>query len=140
MSVPRYIRLGLERVGLDPDVALDRGGLESMLGRQQQVVGFFSLALLLAPVVETLLLLDRMIYLQEQGEGEGPWAGGFVPPGGGGAQGAPTGHCPRGIGLPPALIEVSLARTPLHTGLPERENRASKHLSVLSNEDPKQLT
>jgi hypothetical protein len=33
------------------------------------VVAFFSLALLLAPLVETLILLDRLLYLQEQGEG-----------------------------------------------------------------------
>lgn len=38
------------------------------LAEQQQVVVFFSLALLLAPLVETLILLDRMIYLQEQGK------------------------------------------------------------------------
>lgn len=36
--------------------------------QQQQVVVFFSLALLLAPLVETLILLDRMIYLQEEGQ------------------------------------------------------------------------
>nr|XP_056709542.1 methyltransferase-like protein 25B [Euleptes europaea] len=68
MLTPKeYIRLGLERVGLDPHVALDQAALEAMLGQQQKVVAFFSLALLLAPVVETLILLDRMIYLQEQG-------------------------------------------------------------------------
>ncbi|KAG7214242.1 hypothetical protein INR49_023230 [Caranx melampygus] len=38
-----------------------------MLGQQGRVVVYFSLALLLAPVVETLVLLDRMIYLQENG-------------------------------------------------------------------------
>lgn len=32
------------------------------------MVVYFSLALLLAPVVETLVLLDRMLYLQEKGE------------------------------------------------------------------------
>lgn len=64
-------------MGLDPHMALDRVALEAMLGRQQEVVAFFSLALLLAPVVETLILLDRMIYLQEQGKGEGlPLIGG----------------------------------------------------------------
>ncbi|KAL8184907.1 UNVERIFIED_CONTAM: hypothetical protein K2H54_032001 [Gekko kuhli] len=67
LTAEEYIRLGLKRVGLNPDVALDRAALEAMLGQQQQVVAFFSLALLLAPVVETLILLDRMIYLQEQG-------------------------------------------------------------------------
>ncbi|XP_060112696.1 methyltransferase-like protein 25B [Heteronotia binoei] len=67
LTFEEYIRLGLQRVGLDPNVALDHVALESMLGQQQRVVAFFSLALLLAPVVETLILLDRMIYLQEQG-------------------------------------------------------------------------
>lgn len=39
-----------------------------MLKQQNRVVVYFSLSLLLAPVVETLVLLDRMIYLQENGE------------------------------------------------------------------------
>lgn len=39
-----------------------------MLAQQGRVVVFFSLALLLAPVVETLVLLDRMLYLQENGK------------------------------------------------------------------------
>lgn len=39
-----------------------------MLKQQGRVVVYFSLSLLLAPVVETLVLLDRMIYLQENGE------------------------------------------------------------------------
>uniref|UniRef100_A0A8C8SNE9 Ribosomal RNA adenine dimethylase domain containing 1 n=1 Tax=Pelusios castaneus TaxID=367368 RepID=A0A8C8SNE9_9SAUR len=62
-----YARLGLQRVGLDASVPLDRARVEAMLAQQQNVVAFFSLALLLAPLVETLILLDRMIYLQEQG-------------------------------------------------------------------------
>ncbi|XP_053134320.1 methyltransferase-like protein 25B isoform X2 [Hemicordylus capensis] len=67
LSFEEYARLGLERVGLDPNVSLDLPSLTSMLAQQQKVVAFFSLALLLAPLVETLILLDRMIYLQEQG-------------------------------------------------------------------------
>lgn len=39
-----------------------------MLKQQGRVVVYFSLSLLLAPVVETLVLLDRMVYLQENGE------------------------------------------------------------------------
>ncbi|XP_075763636.1 methyltransferase-like protein 25B isoform X2 [Pelodiscus sinensis] len=62
-----YARLGLQRVGLDPLTPLDQARVEAMLAQQQNVVVFFSLALLLAPLVETLILLDRMIYLQEQG-------------------------------------------------------------------------
>ncbi|XP_040900338.1 protein RRNAD1 isoform X2 [Toxotes jaculatrix] len=47
-----YARLGLDRVGLPPELPLDPERVETML---------------LAPVVETLVLLDRIIYLQENG-------------------------------------------------------------------------
>uniref|UniRef100_H3D618 Methyltransferase like 25B n=1 Tax=Tetraodon nigroviridis TaxID=99883 RepID=H3D618_TETNG len=63
----QYARLGLARVGLPPGLRLDPERVEAMLKQQGRVVVFFSLALLLAPVVETLVLLDRMIYLQEHG-------------------------------------------------------------------------
>ncbi|TKS82582.1 Protein RRNAD1 [Collichthys lucidus] len=63
-----YARLGLARVGLPPELPLDLDRVEAMLKQQGRVVVYFSLALLLAPVVETLVLLDRMIYLQENGE------------------------------------------------------------------------
>lgn len=62
-----YARLGLPRVGLPPDLPLDSACVEAMLEHQNRVVVFFSLALLLGPVVETLVLLDRIIYLQENG-------------------------------------------------------------------------
>ncbi|KAG6930153.1 ribosomal RNA adenine dimethylase domain containing 1, partial [Chelydra serpentina] len=67
LAFEEYARLGLQRVGLDPAAPLDRACVDAMLAQQQNVVAFFSLALLLAPLVETLILLDRMIYLQEQG-------------------------------------------------------------------------
>lgn len=62
-----YASLGLPRVSLPADLPLDTGRVEAMLKLQGRVVVYFSLALLLAPVVETLVLLDRMIFLQEQG-------------------------------------------------------------------------
>ncbi|KAM3873512.1 methyltransferase-like protein 25B [Diretmus argenteus] len=62
-----YARLGLARVGLHAGLPLDRDRVEAMLKQEGRVVVYFSLALLLAPVVETLVLLDRMIYLQENG-------------------------------------------------------------------------
>ncbi|XP_074509018.1 methyltransferase-like protein 25B [Sebastes fasciatus] len=62
-----YARLGLARVSLPPGLPLDPERVEAMLKQQGRVVVYFSLALLLAPVVETLVLLDRMIYLQENG-------------------------------------------------------------------------
>lgn len=64
----RYARLGLARVGLPAWLPLDPKRVEAMLEQQGKVVVYFSLALLLAPVVETLVVLDRMIYLQEHGE------------------------------------------------------------------------
>uniref|UniRef100_UPI003AAA92CB methyltransferase-like protein 25B n=1 Tax=Centroberyx gerrardi TaxID=166262 RepID=UPI003AAA92CB len=62
-----YARLGLARVGLPAGLPLDPERAEAMLQQQGRVVVYFSLALLLAPLVETLVLLDRMIYLQENG-------------------------------------------------------------------------
>ncbi|XP_020513114.2 protein RRNAD1 [Labrus bergylta] len=62
-----YARLGFARVGLPPGLPLDPERVEAMLKQQGRVVVYFSLVLLLAPVVETLVLLDRMIYLQENG-------------------------------------------------------------------------
>ncbi|KAG9345297.1 hypothetical protein JZ751_009843 [Albula glossodonta] len=62
-----YARLGLPRVGLPADLPLDHTRIDAMLQQQGRVVVYFSLALLLAPVVETLVLLDRMLFLQENG-------------------------------------------------------------------------
>lgn len=67
LTFTEYARLGLPRVGLPPDLPLDSSRVEAMLEDQNRVVVFFSLALLLAPVVETLVLLDRIIFLQENG-------------------------------------------------------------------------
>nr|XP_005497631.1 protein RRNAD1 [Zonotrichia albicollis] len=38
-----------------------------MLEQQHKVVAFCTLGQLLAPLVETLILLDRLLYLREQG-------------------------------------------------------------------------
>ncbi|XP_075700814.1 methyltransferase-like protein 25B isoform X2 [Rhinoderma darwinii] len=62
-----YAQQGLQRIGLDPDTTFHHASVEDMLAQHQKVVAFFSVALLLAPLVETLILLDRMIFLQEQG-------------------------------------------------------------------------
>ncbi|NXD88859.1 RRNAD protein, partial [Halcyon senegalensis] len=68
LSFSQYARLGLPRVGLDPaTIPLDTEAVGAMLEQQHKVVAFFSLALLLAPLVETLILLDRLLYLREQG-------------------------------------------------------------------------
>ncbi|KAF4088173.1 hypothetical protein AMELA_G00079970 [Ameiurus melas] len=62
-----YARLGLARVGLPADLTFDPVSVEGLLEQQGRVVVYFSLALLLALVVETLVLLDRMLFLQERG-------------------------------------------------------------------------
>ncbi|KAJ8288000.1 hypothetical protein COCON_G00006590 [Conger conger] len=62
-----YARLGLPRVGLPADLPLDQVELDAMLKQQGRVVVYFSLALLLAPLIETLVLLDRMLFLEENG-------------------------------------------------------------------------
>lgn len=66
-------------MGLDPAaLALEGGAVGAMLEQQHKVVAFCSLVLLLAPLVETLILLDRLLFLREQGQcggaGEGGWA------------------------------------------------------------------
>lgn len=55
-------------MGLDPQLPLNLAALQAHQAQENRVVAFFSLALLLAPLVETLILLDRLLYLQEQGE------------------------------------------------------------------------
>ncbi|XP_061231303.1 methyltransferase-like protein 25B isoform X2 [Neopsephotus bourkii] len=68
LSFPQYARLGLPRVGLDPaSIPLDSDAIGTMLQQQHKVVAFFSLTLLLAPLVESLILLDRLLYLREGG-------------------------------------------------------------------------
>ncbi|KTF77679.1 hypothetical protein cypCar_00020240 [Cyprinus carpio] len=67
LSFSEYARLALPRVGLPADLPLDPVRVDAMLAHQGKVVAYFSLVLLLAPVVETLVLLDRMIFLQEKG-------------------------------------------------------------------------
>ncbi|XP_063276503.1 methyltransferase-like protein 25B isoform X1 [Prinia subflava] len=64
----RYAHLGLPLAGLDPaGVPLDSGAVGAMLEQQHKVVAFCTLGQLLAPAVETLILLDRLLYLREQG-------------------------------------------------------------------------
>ncbi|NXL72340.1 RRNAD protein, partial [Leptocoma aspasia] len=68
LSFPQYAHLGLPLAGLDPvGVPLDSGAVAAMLEQQHKVVAFCTLGQLLAPAVETLILLDRLLYLREQG-------------------------------------------------------------------------
>jgi hypothetical protein len=41
--------------------------LESLLKYEKETVAFYCLRLLFGPVVETLLLIDRLVFLKEQG-------------------------------------------------------------------------
>ncbi|XP_059000896.1 methyltransferase-like protein 25B isoform X2 [Mustela lutreola] len=67
LKIEEYVQRGLQRVGLDPRLPLNLAALRAHLSQENRVVAFFSLALLLAPLVESLILLDRLLYLQEQG-------------------------------------------------------------------------
>ncbi|NXI17392.1 RRNAD protein, partial [Irena cyanogastra] len=68
LSFPQYAHLGLPLAGLDPaGVPLDSGAVGAMLEQQHKVVAFCTLGQLLAPAVESLILLDRLLYLREQG-------------------------------------------------------------------------
>ncbi|XP_063106441.1 methyltransferase-like protein 25B isoform X3 [Cavia porcellus] len=67
LKIEEYVQQGLQRVGLDPQLPLNLAALQAYQAQENRVVAFFSLALLLAPLVETLILLDRLLYLQEQG-------------------------------------------------------------------------
>ncbi|XP_076053409.1 methyltransferase-like protein 25B isoform X2 [Oratosquilla oratoria] len=49
------------------DEDLDNERVKEMLDRWMQVVVFYSIRLMLAPVVESVVLLDRLMYLYEQG-------------------------------------------------------------------------
>lgn len=42
--------------------------IQSCLAQWHRVVAFYSLRLLLAPIIETVLQLDRLLYLSEQGK------------------------------------------------------------------------
>lgn len=63
------MKTGLRNFGLDPTLTSEQiRMLEEQEKRWKDVVSFFTIRLTLAPVIETLLLLDRMIYLFEHGK------------------------------------------------------------------------
>ncbi|ELK31923.1 Protein RRNAD1 [Myotis davidii] len=67
LKTEEYVQQGLQRVGLDPQLPLNLAALQAHQAQENRMVASSSLALLLAPLVETLILLDRLLYLQEQG-------------------------------------------------------------------------
>lgn len=67
MTFAQYARKALEKFPLPlPDEDLDSPELELAMDEWRRVVVFYSLRLLLAPVVESLLLVDRMLYLWDR--------------------------------------------------------------------------
>ncbi|XP_067664405.1 methyltransferase-like protein 25B [Haliotis asinina] len=68
LSFENYAKTALEKLGFTSDIPPEVLSVaESYLPLWKNVVVFYTLRLCLAPVVETLLLLDRMLYLLEQG-------------------------------------------------------------------------
>ncbi|KAI0215792.1 Protein RRNAD1, partial [Lamellibrachia satsuma] len=68
MSFKEYAKVGLKRLGLATDVSESQEErAQKKLGRWREVVAFFSLRLCLLPVVETVVLLDRMLFLAQNG-------------------------------------------------------------------------
>uniref|UniRef100_K1QF35 UPF0431 protein C1orf66-like protein n=1 Tax=Magallana gigas TaxID=29159 RepID=K1QF35_MAGGI len=68
LSFIQYANQGLKRLGLSseiPDDILEEAS--RFLEQWRQVVIFYSLRLSVSPVVESLILLDRQLYLYEQG-------------------------------------------------------------------------
>jgi hypothetical protein len=65
----RYAQQCLKRLGIDEsEVSSDlMREAEEMAEHWRDVVVFYTLRLSLAPLVETAVLLDRMLYLYEQG-------------------------------------------------------------------------
>jgi len=54
------------------DINLDKKELQSVetlkrLSRWQEVYKFYTIRLMLAPVIETVILLDRLLFLKERG-------------------------------------------------------------------------
>ncbi|XP_046583970.1 probable methyltransferase-like protein 25 [Haliotis rubra] len=68
LSFENYAKTALEKLGFTSDIPPEVLSVaESYLPLWKDVVVFYTLRLCLAPVVETLLLLDRMLYLLEHG-------------------------------------------------------------------------
>ena len=80
MSVHRYAKVGLKRLGLATDVSESQEErAQKKLGRWREVVAFFSLRLCLLPVVETVILLDRMLFLAQNGTSSNKlWMTGWI--------------------------------------------------------------
>ncbi|XP_070203805.1 uncharacterized protein [Littorina saxatilis] len=69
MPFLQYAKVCLQRLGIDPSEVPDSvmTAAQSMTADWRRVVAFYTLRLSLAPLVETALLLDRMMFLYEHG-------------------------------------------------------------------------
>ncbi|KAJ9578637.1 hypothetical protein L9F63_005127 [Diploptera punctata] len=66
MTFTEYITLAFTKLGLKvPQNYVDSEEIKTDLLQWKKVVTFYTLRLMLAPLVETVVLLDRLIYLQE---------------------------------------------------------------------------
>ena len=64
-----YAVKATERLMLDLNLEENQDLIENLSGQWWNVVTFYSLRLVLAPVIETVVLLDRVLSLQERGFG-----------------------------------------------------------------------
>ncbi|XP_064608363.1 uncharacterized protein LOC135472677 isoform X2 [Liolophura sinensis] len=64
----KYAEVCLKKLDVDPDLSeAQLHSAQTQIGRWRDVVAFYTLRLALAPVIETLILLDRQLYLWEYG-------------------------------------------------------------------------
>nr|CAD7449206.1 unnamed protein product [Timema bartmani] len=69
ITFTQYCERAVERLGLKlTEDDLTAEDAERNLSQWKQVVTFYSLRLILAPLVETVLLLDRLLFLREAGQ------------------------------------------------------------------------
>lgn len=63
-----YLDSALDRMDVELNSSdLSSEHIQSCLEQWKRVVMFYSLRLMLAPVIETVVQLDRLLYLTEQG-------------------------------------------------------------------------
>ncbi|XP_067001301.2 probable methyltransferase-like protein 25 isoform X2 [Anabrus simplex] len=78
---PEYVTKALKKLELNIELTVPeiRAFHESYLHRQQELEMFFILRVVLAPIIEAVILLDRLLYLHEQGISEAYLAQMFDP-------------------------------------------------------------
>nr|CAB3265791.1 protein RRNAD1-like [Phallusia mammillata] len=67
LSFVEYVALAFKKLKLSAPNEVDVQEAESLLSQWVHVVIYFCLCLMVAPTVESIILLDRMIYLKEHG-------------------------------------------------------------------------